>query len=397
MAIKTYFSSFLHSTRLKTTLWYSLVFLLLELSIGMSIYFFLYSRLNNQLNLSLSKQASAIITYFSESKPEFDTFEPDSLYAAPEDLVWDIIYEAVALNPRNTYIQISYNDKIIYKSDNLKHIELECNTKPSKEVQIIHFVNPALSQQEIRAATVNFEKYNIIVAFPVSNIADTLNYLISLYIYLFPIFLIISVLGGAIISSKALSRIDSIIHKTDEITAQNLDQKIEGENINDEYGRLTQTMNKMINRIRNSFEYLNRFSIAASHELRTPLTILRGEIEVALKSPKTPEEYQCILESNYEETLRLIRVVDNIFYISKLDRDLLTFQMQEVSLNSFLQKVIDSVSILGKDKNITFVSEFDADINIRLDSYQMRQALYNLYDNAIKYGYPEKPIITRTE
>lgn len=378
--------SFLHSTRLISTIWYSLLFLILELSIGAFIYFYLYSSLSDQLNFSLTKQATAIIKYFSDSKPEFDTFEPDSLYSAPEELVWDIIYDAVALNPRNTFIQISYNNKLIYKSDNLKKTELTANVPRSKDVYISELENPLLSKQKIRAASVWFDKYKIVVAFPVEYIGETLNSLINIYKYIFPFFLIISFVGGAIISSKALSRIDKIIAKTDAITAKNLDMKIEGEDIDDEYGRLVKKMNSMISRIQASFDYLNRFSIAASHELKTPLTILRGEIEVALKSPKTAEHYKEILESNYEETLRLIRIVDNVFYISRLDRSMIQFHMQVTNIYSFLEKTVRSMEILGREKNISFLLSGDTLATAAVDANQMKQVFYNVLDNAIKYG-----------
>jgi nitrogen fixation/metabolism regulation signal transduction histidine kinase len=66
------------------------------------------------------------------------------------------------------------------------------------------------------------------------------------------VFLFLSILGGALISHKSLSRIDKIIKKTDEITTQNLNEIIEGGEFNDEYGRLVKTMNEMIKRIRTS-------------------------------------------------------------------------------------------------------------------------------------------------
>lgn len=387
------FKHFYFSTRLRTTLWYSLLFLLLEIIIGFVIYFYLYQRLNEQLNISLAKQAKVIYNHFAESQPEFDTFEPDSLFKAPDELVWNIIYEAVTLNPRNTYIQISYNDKVIYKSDNLQKNEIEIKVNPSQEVQYFEIIDENLSEQTLRVAVLRADKYKIIVAFPLIFITETLKSLSDIYLLLFPIFFIIAIIGGFLISTKALSRLDSIIKKTDEITVQNLNEKIQGEDYTDEYGRLVKRLNGMIERIRDSFNYLNQFSIAASHELKTPLTILRGEIEVALKSPKTPEEYREILESNYEETLRLIRIVDNLFYISRLDRSLIQFTMRDTAVKKFIEKVADSISILGREKNITINCFCEKDSVIFIDEPQMRQALYNLIDNAIKYGYENSTVL----
>lgn len=388
--------SFFLSTRLRTTLWYSVLFLLLEIIIGFIIYYYLYQKLNEQLDFSLTKQAKAILTYFAENKPEFDTFEPDSLYHAPDELVWDIIYDAVALNPRNSYIQISYNDKIIYKSDNLKKNEIELkNFKPGKDVQVLDLVENEISTEPLRVAALEADKYKIIVGFPLIFVSETLKYLRDIYLVLFPIFFLVAVLGGTLISTKALSRLDLIIKKTDEITAQNLNEKIDGEQYSDEYGRLVKRLNGMMARIRDSFSYLNQFSIAASHELKTPLTILRGEIEVALKSPKTPEQYREILESNYEETLRLIRIVDNLFYISRLDRSLIQFTMRDTSACEFISRVTSSISILGREKNMKITCVCEKDSMIFIDENQMRQALYNLVDNAIKYGFEGTEIIVK--
>ncbi len=389
--------AFLFSTRLRTTLWYSILFLVLELIIGVTIYYYLYQKLNDQLDFSLTKQAKAILTYFAESKPEFDTFEPDSLYHAPDELVWDIIYDAVALNPRNTFIQISYNDKIIYKSDNLKKNELDLKIKASSDVQIIELEENPVTEQPLRIAALEVDKYRIFVAFPLTSITQTLLYLRDIYLILFPVFFIISVLGGALISTKALKRLDLIIKKTDEITAQNLNEKIEGEEYSDEFGRLVKRLNGMIERIRDSFNYLNQFSIAASHELKTPLTILRGEIEVALKSDKTPEYYKEVLESNYEETLRLIRTVDNLFYISRLDRSLIQFTMRDTSAFEFIKRVTASISVLGREKNIRITADCINDSIMFVDENQMRQALYNLIDNAIKYGNENSEVVVLSE
>ena len=389
-------TEFLQTTRFKTTLWYSLLFLMLEIIIGLTVYYYMYRSLSEQLDKALVKQTTAILEYFSEKDPGFDSFKPDSVYQAPDELVWDIIYEAVALNPRNTYIQIEFKNKVIYRSDNLKQKRIHLEVPPSKEVKLLEFYNPKISAHSIRTAYIESNYYQIIVAFPVGFIAETLEYLTNIYFLMFPFFFVLAVAGGALISAKALSRIDSIIKKTDEITINNLDETIKGEEYNDEYGRLVKQINGMIARIKNSFNYLNQFSIAVSHELKTPLTILRGEIEVALKSPKTSDEYRKILESNYEETLRLSKIVDSIFYISRMDRSLIQFKMNELPLNQFLQKVVDSVEILGRDKGIDFRFEPDKDVRVQIDENQLRQAFYHLFDNAVKYGYEKTSVIIST-
>jgi heavy metal sensor kinase len=234
--------------------------------------------------------------------------------------------------------------------------------------------------------------YKITVAYPSHLIAETLTNLSDIYIIIAPLFFVLSIIGGSILSARALSRIDKITRKTDEITTQNLDEKIPGEEYNDEYGRLVFTMNRMIKRIKTSLDYMNHFSIAASHELKTPLTILRGEVEVALRHNQTPEQYREILRSNYEEVLRLINIVDRLFLISRFDNQLIRPNIQKVDLQEFLERTIDSLGYLSSEKNNIIKLDSESGIKVEFDPDLIRQVLTNLIENAIKYGYEDEPI-----
>ena len=248
----------------------------------------MYNSLLYRLDTSLKNQANAILRTVTEKHMDIENFQPDSVYQSPSDLVWDIIYDEVILNQRNNFIQIFYKDKIIFKSSNLTDDTLSFPLKTGK-YNIFDFNDPELSSKMIRVAQLNKDNYNIIVAYPLENISQTLSSLVQIYILLAPLFFIVALIGGITISAKALSRIDAIIKKTEEITALKLEEKIEGEEYSDEYGRLVRKMNEMIKRIKTSVDYMNQFSISAAHELKTPLTILRGETEIALKSTKSPK------------------------------------------------------------------------------------------------------------
>ncbi len=394
---KTDLKIFFSTTRFKTTLWYALLFLALEVLFAVAVYIYIWSNSLDRLDLANKTTATAILRLVRERQIDFDNFQPDETYQSPEDVIWDLIYDVLVVDRRNYLIQINQGKKLLYRGGNLRNhvLKLPDNEKdePSKAFSIIE---PDLAEGEIRCYQVSDKRYKVIVAYPKEHIEKTLGSLSDFYTIMAPIFFVIALLGGGYISTKSLSRIDAIIKKTEEITAQRLNEQIPGGEFNDEYGRLVKKMNEMIERIKTSVDFMNQFSISAAHELKTPLTILRGEIEITLKSEKPAAEYVEILKSNYEETIRLIKIVDNLFFISKSDNKLITVEKIETDANEYLINIVNSLRLIGKDKGIELVLQVVDDAVISIDNALIKQAVLNLVDNAVKYGYESRPIYIRT-
>lgn len=381
LKIKLFFTS----TRFKITIWYSSLFFLMEILLGIAVYIYLKDISHINLDSNLRTQANAILRVVEEKHVDLDSFKPSTVYKSKDELIWDIAYDAIVFNRRNTFVEVITPQKIIFKTANLSKISLSFPEKKERS-SVFDYKEEKLSESIVRVCQLRGKRYIVIVAYPKDYITQTLSNLIDAYIIIAPVFLIISIIGGALISAKSLSRIDSIIKKTEEITAQNLNEKIPGDEYFDEYGRLVKKMNEMIGRIKTSVDFMNQFSISAAHELKTPLTILRGEIEIALKSEKTPNHYMEVLKSNYEETIRLIKIVDNLFFISKIDNSLIKINAHEVNLISFLDSLVQSLGVLGKDKNMTLLLEPGPGLTINFDDNLMKQALSNIIDNAFKFG-----------
>lgn len=106
-------TNYTKTTRFKTTLWYSAIFLLLEIVIGLIVYFYIETSMSRQLDISLRKQVDMISHFVSSSKVDLSEFKADSLYSKPDELVYDLIFEAIAFNPTNTFIQVRYKDKVV--------------------------------------------------------------------------------------------------------------------------------------------------------------------------------------------------------------------------------------------------------------------------------------------
>ncbi len=384
------------STRFKVSLWYSSLFFLMEILLGLTVYVTLNNLSHRNLDSNLKTQARAILRVIEEKHVDLESFKPGPVYKSEDEVIWDIAYDAIVFNRRNTFIVVAQQNRDVFKTANLGKKTLSFPERKEKEI-LFDYRDKDLSTSTIRVCRLSGKRYVVTVAYPKEFISQTLNDLITIYIIIAPIFLIISIIGGALISSKSLARIDTIIKKTEEITAQNLNEKIPGDEYNDEFGRLVNKMNEMIGRIKTSVDFMNQFSISAAHELKTPLTILRGEIEIALKSEKAPEYYRSVLKSNYEETLRLIKIVDNLFFISKSDNSLLSVNKQEIDLYNFLNSLIHSLSILGSEKNMLLVMDPMPALTAWFDENLMKQALSNIVENAFKFGEENSTVKLKVE
>lgn len=386
-------ADFYKTTRFKTAILYSALFLLLEFTSSIIFYFYIKDLLIKDIDNSLTNQSKLIFQLLDEKKITSTEFQPDSIYTPQEEYVINLLHQAVALNPRNTFIQVKYSGDLIFLTDNLRDRYFQFPVNQMTEFYLTTLTDTSISDHEIRAALLNKNNYEIIVAAPTVLLNKTLRHIINYNIYLTPIFFFLAVVGGAIISFKSLARIDSIINKAKEISAHNLEEKIPGEEYVDEYGRLVRTLNDMNLRTKKSVDYMNQFTIAVSHELKTPLTILQGEIDIALKSKKSVEEYVEVLKSNYEETLRLKKIIEQLFLISKLDFLPNELKKQSNNVELILKNIVDTLQGLAFQKNKKIELEiYERKMQILAEENLLKNAIINLIDNAIKYGEKDSVI-----
>jgi heavy metal sensor kinase len=307
-----------------------------------------------------------------------ETIEPDE--------TWNKIYEHLLWNSKNNFIFITdLNDEEIYRSANLKNDTLYF--AGNIETDKINFLwSSNLRSKSMRLAATKTDKMKILVGYPFEEISDILNELFSVLILIIPISFVISIVTGWFLARKSLQPVDQITRTAREISSLNLSKRIPPNEIDDEIGRLITTFNEMIDRLQKSFEQTKQFSVSASHELRTPLTILRGEIEVALKSNKTPEEYVSTLKSLLDEVVRMSSIIDSLFNLTKSDAGQTDVHFEIINLDTLVMELYEDSEHLAKNKNISILLNKMDEVKIRGDKVKLRQLFLNLIDNAIKYN-----------
>jgi len=156
----------------------------------------------------------------------------------------------------------------------------------------------------------------------------------------------------------------------------------------DEIGQLARRFNEMLGQLNQLQSDQKEFYSNASHELRTPLTVIRGEAEVALRTPQSPESYRDTLRNIAAGAGQMGRLVDELLFLVRTEAGQLEYEIGQVALEPLLREVIDSVEALASLEDLKLNAEEISDAVIPGDRNRLRQLFVNLIDNAIKYTPP---------
>lgn len=133
----------------------------------------------------------------------------------------------------------------------------------------------------------------------------------------------------------------------------------------------------------------SEFLSIASHQLRTPLTAIKGYISMMVEKiyGKPPEKMKKPLENVYNSNERLIRLVNDLLNLSRLDAGKIDFSPELTSLEEMVSGIVEELKINAEKKGlyVKIMKPSEPLPKIMVDQGKLRQVILNIVDNAIKY------------
>jgi signal transduction histidine kinase len=154
-----------------------------------------------------------------------------------------------------------------------------------------------------------------------------------------------------------------------------------------EISELAHTFNRMVDSFLRA-ERLRKDMVAdVAHELRTPLTNIRGYLEALIDSVMEPSAE--VLSSLHDETLRLVKLVEDLLQLARADAARSDLRLESVNLQSIIQQTLELFQLKFANKNIGVSTDLaDANLAVHADPSKLAQILTNLYENAWRYTHP---------
>lgn len=226
----------------------------------------------------------------------------------------------------------------------------------------------------------------VVVASSLEPRAETLDRLLREFLIGGPAALVIAILAGYALAAAALRPVEAMRRRAASIGASTAGSRLPTPRSRDEVSRLAETLNDMLARLEAAFEHERRFVDDASHELRTPLALLRTELELALRHPRTREELEQALRSAAEDTVRLSRLAEDLLLFARFDQGRLPLHREAVDLQAMLASVAARYEPRAREAGRPLRAEVAGGLRLDGDSARLEQALGNLVDNALAYG-----------
>jgi signal transduction histidine kinase len=198
-------------------------------------------------------------------------------------------------------------------------------------------------------------------------------------------FLVLTLTAGALLSSAFLSRVDAIDQTAEAIINGDLGSRVPLRGTNDNFDRLSATLNRMLDQIQRLMESLSQVSNDIAHALRTPLGRLRQKLEVARANSGADSRCTETIDAALEETDNILDTFSALVRIAQIESGTRTAGFREIDLSNLFETVSEAFSAVAEDEGKTLTAKIAPSVKFWGDRDLISEMLANLLDNAIRH------------
>ncbi|HEY2799792.1 MAG TPA: heavy metal sensor histidine kinase [Chthoniobacterales bacterium] len=204
--------------------------------------------------------------------------------------------------------------------------------------------------------------------------------------------LVAAVLVGGILASVAiavsvtkrgLQPLASMTRSLKRVSSDRLHERVPPSEWPRELQPVAIAFDEMLDRLEGSFTRLSQFSADLAHELRTPVANIRGEAEVALTRPRSPNEYEAVIESSVAECERLAAIIDNLLFLARAEAAEGQVRRIHFEARTAVEKIIAYYEVIAEERRLEITCVGDG--QVFADPLLFGRVVGNLLDNAQRF------------
>ena len=224
--------------------------------------------------------------------------------------------------------------------------------------------------------------------------SSAIETVIQISFVILPFFLILSAIGGYIITKNAFTPIEKIRRIAEKINEGNdLSQRINLGKGDDELHTLANTFDVMFDRLQTSFENEVQFTSDVSHELRTPITVILTQAEYGKGYINSVEEAQKSFGIIEKEGQKMSKLVSQLLTLARMERGRQKLNLENINLSELIEMTVETQTLSAKSKNIKIITKIMPEIYANIDEMMIMRVFTNLISNAISYGKQNGTVI----
>jgi signal transduction histidine kinase len=192
--------------------------------------------------------------------------------------------------------------------------------------------------------------------------------------------------GGLLLRRSMLRRVDAITLTTKAIMRGDLSSRLPARDSSDEFDRLAQTINLMLQQIEILIDGVRNASNAVAHDLRTPLSEVKGRLEALLRTRPSAEHTLAEIVVAVSDLDRVIDIFNALLRLAEIESGARLAGFRPFDLRQIAAEVVELYAPVAEEKEISLSLAETDDLEMVGDPFLLAQAIGNLVDNAIKYG-----------